>query len=183
VGATTETNTGLRIDSDGEPIKVYAVLDENFGILRDIPTTDIPVFNLKNEMNLTWDEATIRNGLLLCMKDYSVFRGFVGISNRHIIVVQSGLPGKPSNARITEYLNGDLLIRVSTKNSPPAPRGAGKWDYRWILRKVCHELAEFVVVRALKSLEHSYGKAEARKIVRDVLVTRYGNDVPSKNLV
>jgi len=179
VRATTETNTDTGKPSTSCQGKIHAFLDADLAILQGTPDKGA-LFRLKSDRFVTAKEATIRNGLLVCMRNYGMFRRNLGNSPTYAFTVQSGLPGRGSNARCEEFGSNRILIRVNVDHAPAAPEGMGKWDPRWILRKVCHELAEYQVVRALRSVERAAGKEEAMKIIRDATKDYYPDAQPSK---
>lgn len=188
VEATTGINTasGTGLESRRPSNMIHTIMNPRFMVMRRVPTVDAPIFIPKNARDWFKKEHTIRNGLMNYATGYESFLKAARIDYEFAIIIQSGFSdgGRPSNARCKDLseINGTVVcnVFVNVENAPLAPDGMGKWDPRWILARVCHEIAEFQVARTLKALEIAMDKEEAQKVIRHVIKDYYPNEVSAK---
>lgn len=153
---TTETNTDTGQDSEETPGKADTL----------ILTEELKVIEGHSEQ-LLGDLLSVRGS-------YDRFRAAVQITFKYtIVILQTQLPGRASNARFhwDEWSqNATIYVSMFYNHNP-----------EWVMSRVIHELAEFNLVKTLKAVEAFTSKAEAKKIIRDVMKDYYPDMTPLKN--
>jgi len=159
---------------------VIAVFTPELEVMANVPTERWPSFILREKEKVSKSEQSIRDALLSVRQNYDLFRYKCDISFNYTIVMCEMLMGRPSNARFSWLPASEIgIVLVNMENCPVGAEMG--YDPKWILDRVVHELAEFIVMRTLKMLEHSLGGGEAKKVLRDVCKDYYPEMVPMKN--